>query len=143
MAGFLENTSLGILRRALDGLSLRQHVISNNLANLDTPGFKAGEVVFERALRRALDGNAGPAQGEAQGALSPASTHARHFGGEAAGERPEIITLDGAARADGNTVDVDREMSRLAETQIAYSVAAKLVNTKLALLRSIVNDGRR
>jgi flagellar basal-body rod protein FlgB len=124
------------LHRALDGLSLRQQTISNNLANADTPGFKAQQVQFEDALQQAIQRGQG-------GDLPLATTEPGHIDDLAEiQDRPRTTTLGGAYRADGNTVDVEREMSDLAETQISYSAATRLMNTKLAFLRSIVSDGR-
>ena len=47
-----------VLSYALDGLSLRQNTIADNLANLDTPGFRATAVDFESVLRSAIGSNA-------------------------------------------------------------------------------------
>ena len=136
MSGLLDNEALSVLRRALDGLALRQQVISNNIANLDTPGFKASEVVFESVLREQLE------RTRPEG-FRLVTTHPRHLEGSGGQTgQPVVVTVNGAARPDGNTVDIDREMARLAETQIAYGAATRLVSAKLSLLRSIVTDGR-
>ncbi len=136
MDSIFNDSTMQVLRRALDGLSLRQQVMSNNIANVDTPGFKAQDVIFEDALRQAI------ARGQGDNLLLMKTSPA-HLDAGPTTVQPEVVSLDGAARADGNTVDIDYEMSRLAETQIAYDATARLVNMRLALLRSVVQGGGR
>src|SRR5947209_16760680 len=97
----------GYLRAAMSGLAARQRTIANNVANVDTPGFKASEVRFEDALKSAMSrGTAGaPAD---QSSLDAAVRH---------------TSLNDATttRADGNNVDIDREMEALGEANLTYS----------------------
>jgi len=137
--GLLGDRTGQILQVALDGLSLRQQAIGNNLANVDTPGYTATEVSFESRLQQAL------AIGE-QPRLRLASTNPRHLS-----VQPRLsthlasvqYTSDSPVRNDGNNVDVDREMARLAETQISYQALTGLASSRLSLLRSIISEGRR
>lgn len=113
------------LRIALRGLSLRQRVIANNVANVDTPGFKASEVSFEDELRRALESRRAP-----HAALMAVA--------------PEIDEVTGTTvRADGNNVDVERELLLLTETSLRYGAVARTLSGRLALLQTILTDGRR
>ena len=131
-----------LLEKTLDGLSARQNAISNNLANIDTPNFKETEVSFEDDLRAAI--NRGPAPGD----LEMRTTDARHLGGL------QPISLDGVdpraqhivatnLRNDGNNVDVDREMTRLAETQLFFQAATQLVNVKFNQLKTAIWEGKK
>lgn len=127
------------LKMALDGLSMRQQVISNNIANVDTPGFKGGEVSFEEQLRRALARDGG-------GALTV--THPAHFvsAGRTQGtiDRPLVTQSNNLTlRNDGNNVDIEKEMAKLAETSIMYSAVSQQMAAKLSLLKTIINEGRR
>jgi flagellar basal-body rod protein FlgB len=125
-----------ILRRALDGLALRHEVISRNIANVDTPGFKASTVTFEQQLQRLIQ------QGE--GDLALVTTDAGHLAAPTTeSTQAQIIQRNNLTlREDGNNVDIEREMIELAETNLRYAAASQLLNRKLSLLRLIVNDGR-
>ncbi|MGQ9674960.1 MAG: flagellar basal body rod protein FlgB [Chloroflexota bacterium] len=127
------------LKMALDGLSLRQQVTSNNIANVDTPGFKGGEVNFEAQLRRAL-------RRDGAGALKV--THPAHFAfageSQSAIDKPLVTQSNNLTlRNDGNNVDIEREMAKLAETTITYSAVSQQMAAKLSLLKSIISEGRR
>jgi flagellar basal-body rod protein FlgB len=125
-----------VLRSALDGLALRHQAIAANVANVDTPGYKANVVSFESQLRQALDTRQ-------PGRL--AVTDPGHIGWRP--EQPitaEVTTTDASTlRNDGNNVDIDREMILLADTSLKYSTATRLVSDRLALLRTVINEGRR
>jgi flagellar basal-body rod protein FlgB len=113
-----------ILQAALRGLSLRQRVTADNIANADTPGYKARIVSFEQelrsAMRQATDGDA----------LLNAAT-------------PEIYeTTNRTGRADGNSVDLDQELLTMTETSLRYNAVAQAVASRLALYRAILTDGR-
>jgi flagellar basal-body rod protein FlgB len=143
-----------VLARALDGLSLRAQTIADNVANVDTPGFRAADVTFEADLQAALERReaARPPAGVAP--VIPAATDARHFplaaaGGSPAepgltGVTPRVVPLPGnALRRDGNNVDIDREMTRLAETQLSFSATTQLLGMKFQQLRQAIWEGRR
>lgn len=127
-----------LLRAALDGLAARQRVISNNVANVDTPGFKASRVAFEDALRRAM--------GAEDGGLPLAKVQNAVAGpdDQLADLTPVVIqSSQTTRRVDGNNVDIDQQMVELAETNITYNALAQLTGARLQLLRSVINDGRR
>ncbi len=124
--------SLRAATSALDGLSMRQQVISRNLANVDTPGYHAQSVDFESTLKQAIDGG---------NAIRLAATHPGHLASKS--ERPSFtITprLGGSERADQNNVDVDTELTQMVETGIQYQAVSQVVSKKLALLKAIAND---
>jgi flagellar basal-body rod protein FlgB len=115
----------------LDGLARRQEVIGRNLANVDTPGFRAQALNFENALSQAL-------QGANQVQMNV--TNPGHLAGGGSGR---IFLLEprqgGSARADGNNVDIDVELSQMAETGIRYQALAQSVSKKLLLLKNIAS----
>lgn len=107
------------LARSLDLRTEAQTIISSNIANADTPGYQAQEVNFEKALSKAVDSD-----------------------GDIMGVRAEIYNqTNNVVREDGNTVDRDAEMVKLAENQLLYTAAADLVKKKLALLKYSITDG--
>jgi flagellar basal-body rod protein FlgB len=118
----------------LDGLSRRQQAISDNIANIDTPGYSAREVPFEAELQRALG----------TGRAELATTNERHIG--TSGRHSEQLGLQAAqlltsSRRDGNNVDIDQQMVLLAETQMRYRAAASALTSKLSILRIVMQRG--
>lgn len=139
MGSFLDTAAIVALEKSLRGLSLRQQVISNNLANVNTPGFKASKVTFEDELQKVL------AEDDADQHVL-ARTHPKHFGIEEPSldaVQPQVHELERTTlRADGNNVDLEVELANLAETVIRYQASTAALSRKFALLRSIVVGGR-
>jgi flagellar basal-body rod protein FlgB len=123
--------SIGTIQSWLTGLSQRGQAISNNIANIDTPGYKKQEVPFETTLQRAIG----------QSSTKLTTTDSRHiaFGNASSGQ----LGLQGAqqlagSRADQNTVDIDQEMVELSETQMRYQAASSALSTKISILRNVI-----
>jgi flagellar basal-body rod protein FlgB len=116
------------IRAALTGLSSRQRTIANNVANVDTPNFKASEVRFEDALKSAVTRQQGNATSQAS--LNSLASRSSLEDGT-------------TTRADGNNVDIDREMELLGETQLTYSALTQVMSSRLGILRSVVSGGTR
>jgi flagellar basal-body rod protein FlgB len=143
ISGMFDNAAGRAVRTALGGLQLRQEAIGNNIANVDTPNYKAREVRFEEALQAELAAPREP-QLLRLGLVTTDDGHilvpprVRTFQ-----TNPMMTTsLDGTLRHDGNTVDVDREMSKLAETQIVYNALAQVQTRRFASLRTAITEGR-
>jgi len=119
--GILDFTDL-VVQQAMQGSSLAQQVLSNNLANADTPGFKRSDVNFESALASAVS------------ASDP----------EAAVENvafaPQTDTTT-AMQADGNNVDLEREMSGLTSNAVEYETLASIEKTRLGMIQSAIGSG--
>ncbi len=129
--------ALRALSFALDGLTLRQKLTAQNIANVDTPGYKAQHVSFESQLQQALQGDSSPS-------LPLQTTDVSHLGHSDA-TMSSFIAVDphnSNLRNDGNNVDIDLEMSSLAETGLRYQALAQLAEMKLSLLKSVVRDTR-
>jgi flagellar basal-body rod protein FlgB len=112
-------TDLPVVTRSLDAAMLRSRVIANNIANVNTPGFRRGEVSFEKELRQAMD----------QTSLQGTQTDSRHLalGRPGIGAvAPTAYTPIDPTQASGiNNVDIDNEMAKLAEAQIQYNYGIK------------------
>ena len=115
----------GYLRAAMSVLAARQRAIANNVANVDTPNFKATEVRFEDALKTALS------RSTSSGAVNQSALNA-------AASRTSIVSTT-SSRADGNNVDIDREMEMLGEANLNYSALTQLMSSRLGILRSVIN----
>ena len=112
------------LRAAMSGLAARQRAIANNVANVDTPGFKASEVRFEDALKTAISRGTGATPNQTSlNAVTSRST-----------------LVDGTStRADGNNVDIDQEMELLGEANLNYSAMTQVMSTRLGILRNVIS----
>lgn len=125
------------LGAAINMRQIKQNLISSNIANAETPNFHAKKLDFEDALSRAVD---------TEGMRSMTTSHGEHFsvgGGSLQHVRPQIYeNPEGAINNDGNTVDLEKEMSSLAENSILYKAALQLINKKLAAIKYAANDGR-
>lgn len=125
------------LGTALNMRLMKQNVISSNIANAETPGYHAKKMDFEEALARALD---------IDGMRGMSTSSGEHFsvgGGSMSKVRADIYeNPEGAINNDGNTVDLEREMSNLTENSIMYKAALQLINKKLAALRYAVTENR-
>ena len=103
-----------ILHSALDGLSLRQRTIADNVANIETPRFLAGKVEFESSLRAAA------AEGRA---VSDAPTTARSL-------QP--------TRLNGNNVNLDEETLAAMETGLRYELTVQAITNRFNGLRTAI-----
>ena len=125
------------LATALNFRQMRQKLISSNIANAETPGYRAKRLDFEEALSRALDH---------EKLNSIRTQDKKHFnvgGGSFENLEPEIYEeSNGIVSPDGNTVDRDAEMAKLAENKIMYDATVEVLNRKLALKKYLLNTER-
>lgn len=112
------------IQAAMSGLSARQRATASNVANVDTPNFKASQVKFEDRLRDALEGRSRLSDAP-QATLNARMTEAN--------------VLEGTqVRADGNNVDIDREMVQLAETTLMFSTLSQVMQMRMQMMRSVI-----
>ena len=124
------------LQTSLNMRQLRHNLTSSNIANAETPGYKAQKLDFEEALARSID---------IDGLRGMSATSENHYavGGKTASVRPDIYNNpEGAVSNDGNTVDMEKEMSSLSENAILYKTALQLINKKMAALKYAATEGR-
>jgi flagellar basal-body rod protein FlgB len=127
-----------MLKSALEGLTARQRTIADNVANVDTPEFKASRVSFETALKQA--------QGTVDQPLKMFKVdNAVAAPGEVPADmKPTVIQeTDLGRRNDGNNVDIDREMLELSDTNVRFNAVIQVMGSKLSGIRYVINDGRR
>ena len=118
----------------------RQQVLASNIANADTPGYKAVDFDFTRAMRNAVGGT--------QAASAPAVTAAVTAAGHVSGSRSAYAGLStdyttqyrmpAQPSADGNSVDMDLERARFAENSVKYEAALKFLNGQIKTLLSAI-----
>ena len=129
-----DDQTYGLLKKALDASYLRQQAISNNIANINTPNYKADRVVFEEELKKSMTG----------AGVSLKATHDNHIGLREVdqGVEPRLVKDSSPAmRNDGNNVDVDLEMSNLAANQLLYSALVQQTSQKISTLRYVIKGG--
>ena len=134
----LVNTpTIDIGSRALSAASLRHEVLSNNIANVNTPNFTSSHVRFEDLLKQELGLNDDPL-------MKVVRTHDRHFHIPFSGKARGVIEQDATTnmRLDGNNVDIDIEMAEVAKNQLYYSALANALGGHISKLKSVINSGQ-
>lgn len=123
-----------LMSKSLDFQSQRQLLVSSNISNMDTPGYKAKDIDFKGALRDAMGSGDGLNLKKTQsGHLGPGMDSLRSL-------QPEVYAEPDAARSNGNNVNVDKEMSKLAETQIGYSATVQLMSKRGSIIRTAIRE---
>ena len=114
---------------ALNVRAYRQQLLASNIANADTPGYKARDIDFAAALRQATSA------GLASTAVPLRASDARHLGG-AAQDAPAAALYRSAQQPsiDGNTVDMDVERSRFAENAVHYDANLTFLTGQIKLM---------
>ncbi len=132
----LDDPTLEAMGQYMTRLSKRQQVVSSNVANIDTPGYKAKDISFHTTMEELLASQAVPLK----------TTRPEHNGLDRlqfAPLEPEVFEIQGLTeRADGNNVDLDKEMLKLGETSFGYSMMTQLLRTKFRTIASSINEGR-
>ena len=117
-----------LLQSFLDVQSRRSEVIAGNIANADTPGYVAKELDFNDYLRDAAEQSSLPLSRQREMSLS----NEPHV----VDQTPTVIGLD------GNTVDAGREMADLAQAGSNFNFGAKMLQSRLRLLRTAIREGK-
>ena len=124
------------LEKSLNLRSIQNRALASNIANMDTPNYKAVELdVAEK-----MNSKKGPVPG-----LKLVRTHSDHL--QIRNNRSDSIKLKAVTptayslRGDGNTVDIDRTMGKLAENTLLYNAAAQLISKKLKGLSKVIKGG--
>ena len=147
----LEDGATRILAGALNGLSARQSLIASNIANIDTPGYAPQSIDFETALQTEIESEADGGRAASTAAMNPPTlgmsaavgltrTDQRHLAGEAplpVGSGAAAGSFAGSLRNDSNSVDLESEMTALAESQLKFSAVSRLITGKLGMLRDV------
>lgn len=103
------------LSRLLDVAAVRQDVIAQNIANVNTPGYQTLDVSFDQALQEQLTSQSWSIE-------------------------PQIVAgTGGSERIDGNNVDIDQELARLQKNAILFKVYSQIIANELAQQRSAIS----
>lgn len=127
----LFSNTFNVLEKSLDYSSTKQKVISQNIANVDTPNYKAKDVVknsFQDTLQASIDAY---------------RTDPRHIDFSTDNSESTIVTeQNGTYNNNGNSVDVDKEMTDLATNQIYYNALADRLSGKFNSLQNVIRGGK-
>jgi len=118
VASFRGVSAIDVLEVSLRLLERNNHLLANNIANIDTPNFKPSHIDFQESLRGALGQTGG--------------------GGRHGGLRV-VMEEDGIeSRNDGNTIDIETEMMKLAENTNKYNIYSGLLNKKFDMMKKML-----
>ena len=140
MAISFDTESSAAMQRALTASSLRQQVLSDNIANVNTPNFKRSDVLFGDQLQQAVDKE----EKRSGKQLSLRRTNAKHLPiPNQRSEAAQVVKEEATTmRTDGNNVDIDREMAEVAKNAIFYQANAQQLSRYYSLLKSVITGGR-
>jgi flagellar basal-body rod protein FlgB len=125
--------TISTLGKALNYSTTKQKVISQNIANVDTPNYKAKDVSFNAVFNEALSES-----------LIANRTNARHFVFNKTNQSSStIITKNQVSyNESGNSVDIDQEMADLAKNQIYYNALTERISGKFSSLQNVIRGGK-
>lgn len=102
------------IERYMDLVSTRQKLVVSNIANIDTPGYKAKDIDFQFEFISQIEG-----------------------------QSPNVIDTPGlVVKSDGNNVSLDREARLLSENALRFNVASNLMKTQLKTIESAIKEGQ-
>jgi flagellar basal-body rod protein FlgB len=107
------DTTTAALGKYMDLLSARQKLITSNIANVDTPGYRTQDIDFQSEFQSAINGSATPVN------------------------VPGLKTNN-----DGNNVSLDRETRLLSENALRFSIASQLIKGQLSTLKMAIDEGK-
>jgi flagellar basal-body rod protein FlgB len=131
--------TVGILGKSIDLRAKNQNLISSNIANAETPNYVPKALEFESELQGALKGG---------GMGEPSPANVRHLPLKGVSSRIQSVTgriIETPAKSpgkDGNSVELENEMSRMTENQIMYNASVQLLTRQFGELRSALREGK-
>jgi flagellar basal-body rod protein FlgB len=125
--GVITDGTMRLLEKTLDWRVQNQEIIAGNIANLDTPNYTRKEMNFDQILNSYTQGNLQT--------VSLAQTEPGHLGGNNPGP--------GLVEETGDDVDLDQEIVRMADNQLAYQASTQMLIKKLDMLKSVIDGGSK
>jgi len=132
---FIFDRTIDILSRTLDIRAAEHRAIASNIANSETPGYRARDVDFKDALSGAMKDSASE--------VRLTGTNPAHFSSTIkSGEIKMMERPVSDVGFDSNTVDIEDEMGRLSGNYMAYNLSAKILRKKFSILMTAIKEGR-
>ncbi|MHC1683040.1 MAG: flagellar basal body rod protein FlgB [Clostridiaceae bacterium] len=123
-----------LIKKSLDATTARSRVINNNIANINTKGYKRSYVEFEDKLKDAIGSNKVMIKTSDEKHIKSSSSNLDY---EIKKDTTTFI------RTDGNNVDIENEMINLSANNLWYNFLADRAKGKLSTMRFLINDGKR
>lgn len=126
--------TLPLLERTLDLTALRQKLISSNIANEETPGYKAKDIDFGKELKSFMNGSG----------ASLTATHSGHISmGVNMDKGANILeSKQGGSGLDGNNVSLEKEMVKMSENGLRHEAAMTILARKFSAIRNLIESER-
>ncbi|HYA43946.1 MAG TPA: flagellar basal body rod protein FlgB [Syntrophobacteraceae bacterium] len=124
--GVVFNRTIKMIEDRLSLNAMNQKLISSNLANIDTPGYRAKELSFEEAIRQSLE----------EQVLHMVRSNGRHM----APDDP-VEALEASEVVEVGPVDLDTEMVNLTKNAIEYQHMVGMLNRKFSMLKTAITEG--
>ncbi len=130
---FLFNKTFRVLEKSMDVSAKRHSMITSNIANVNTVGYQPKDIDFQKTLEKELLDDSG----------SMIGTHDKHY--RYSGDTGSIHALKRGSGDETNPdpVNIDTEMTNLAENNIKYRTSAEILLRKIAKLRYVITEGGR
>lgn len=131
MIGIFDKTQVNGMAFALKTLGTKNDVISRNIANQSTPGYKAGKLVFQEVMGEYFSGSAS--------SMPLKKTNPMHISPEGENFDPTSMVRfqnNPSLRNDGNDVNIDYETSQQADAEMRYNLFAELIGKKFSGLKN-------
>jgi len=128
------NKTFQALEAAIRIAQKRHGVIASNISNIDTPGYRAKDIDFKETLERALQGDKGS---------HLTRTDPKHIGSQKNTSLSFQVYEENDRWNGFNSVDIDREMSRLTQNNLIYRTAVESLLRKITILREVIKEGGR
>ncbi|SDL72193.1 flagellar basal-body rod protein FlgB [Franzmannia pantelleriensis] len=125
--------ALNFHQEALNLRAERHEVLAGNIANADTPNYKARDMDFSRELSKVMESGRSGSNG-----MALTTTSARHIPAQASapGGQELLYRVPDQPSLDGNTVDMDRERTQFADNAVRYQAALTMINSRIQGLKS-------
>ena len=130
-----EPTQAAVLEKGIYASSLRHKVLSNNIANVNTPKFKRSDVSFEGYLQSSMADNGKK--------LPLVRTNEKHLNASNGFTALSVDTQSAySVRTDGNNVDIDSEMAEMAKNTIYYDAVTQQLSRYYSGIKNAIREGK-
>ena len=133
----LFDADIGLVGKVLDMQLQRQNVVTSNMANIKTPGYRARKLMFEDELQAAIGLDAKGKMSRTNQKHMPVVFDPKSFGPEwKSAFKPRIVHGE-------DRVDLDKEMAAMAKNSLQYNALASVIKSNFDSLRAIITEGQK
>ncbi len=120
-----------IIENALNIYEKRHYLLTSNISNIDTPGYRSKDIDFKKTFQSILENNSGD---------TLRTTSSKHFSGQ---DTASLVIRESDKWNGINYVDIDEEMIKLTENNLLYRSTIEVFLRKLAMLKDVLREGGR